>query len=83
MGLEKNNFYTSAQPKLINDLEPILSISAGGQSMAAIAAADHSLYVWGNNFHGQLGISIQDEEINFQETQGLEQSHTGASHHQP
>jgi hypothetical protein len=39
MGLEKKNYYTSGEPRLINDLEPIISIFAGGLSMAAISAS--------------------------------------------
>jgi len=50
------------EPKLIQGVENIRTVSAGCRHSAAISE-DGKLYVWGFNFYEQLGIGGSDRDV--------------------
>jgi uncharacterized repeat protein (TIGR02543 family) len=67
LGLSRSDFYFSDQPRVVrinqmeND-EKIISIAAGGNH-SLIATNKGSVYSWGNNEFGQLGLASNSQSI--------------------
>ena len=49
LGHEEKNSYIISNPKMINDISPMIYITSGPESMMAIDASSRALWVWGNN----------------------------------
>lgn len=50
------------EPRMVEELENISSISAGCRHSAAVSE-DGRLFVWGFNFYEQLGIGGSDRDV--------------------
>jgi alpha-tubulin suppressor-like RCC1 family protein len=49
LGHEEKTSYIISNPKMINDINPMIYITSGPESMMAIEASSKCLWAWGNN----------------------------------
>lgn len=59
LGHENKNYYIIQEPRMVNDIRPMKFLSCGGATMMAIEDGKNTLWGWGNNQYGQLGLSLQ------------------------
>ncbi|KAL4476307.1 hypothetical protein ABPG74_010040 [Tetrahymena malaccensis] len=64
LGHDEKNYYVVSEPKMINDIPPMIFLASGPQGMMAITEQKRQIYAWGNNLYGQLGIQITNNNMN-------------------
>jgi alpha-tubulin suppressor-like RCC1 family protein len=63
LGHEEKNFYVVPEPRMVNDIDPMVFICAGPAQMMAITShSSRRLWAWGNNLYGQLGIQVKKKQ---------------------
>lgn len=52
LGHDEKNYYVVSEPKMINDIPPMIFLTTGPQGMMAISEEKRQIYAWGNNLYG-------------------------------